>query len=209
MVREMSVALPVKPKTRPAKKAGVELARQAFIYQGITDTGELAKAGNVSKNTIWNHINAWKDEREQMLAKQSGIGLQTSLSVPSETLEKHKEDINFIRKRLDKSKSDLDNLPEIVSDLREIVKQFASDPDKLDDALHLLDKFLRISANEKAQTKLFMDLKTLWDAKSGVDSLKNIQEAAGKAVAVASAKSGDEPVKEEIVSVGGVFGKRA
>lgn len=208
----MTTAKKVPRGTKDGKgfKPGVELARQAFVYglngEFITSTPELAKLGNVSEATIWKYTKQWQSEREELLARSSKVGVSGPLSVPNEVIDAHKDDILYIRQRLDKTKSELSALPDFIQDLRKMIADCAGEPDQIDKMMQLLDRYLRLCANEKSLTKLFMDLKQLWDAKSGVDSLKNIQEATAKAVSIASAKSDPgESKADEPKASGGVF----
>lgn len=196
-----------KPHTKPATEA----ARQLFLYgEGdgvrVLEVKDLIAKTGLSRQTIQNHLPKWQQEVGEVLQSTSKLASPNSLSLSSETLEAHKADIAFIRKQLDESKSEIERLPVIISDLEGLVQQFVDDSDK---AIVLLDRYLRTSMNKKSLTKRFVELKLLWDSKSGVDSLKNIQEATAKAVSIASAKSEPSEQQEGVVPVsGGVFSKR-
>lgn len=205
----MSVAIE-KPKVK--RKASTEAARQMFLYgEGdgvrIVDVQELAKKTGASDQTIRMRIPEWQAELENILVGTSKLGSPNILSLPNETLEKHREDVEFFRARLDKAKTELTALPSIISELKDLVHQFASDESKFDEALALMDRTLRLWANEKSLTKLVIDLKTIHDSKCGLDSLKSIQEATAKSASIAALKATPEEVKENgVVPVGsGVF----
>jgi len=211
----MSAATLDKPKTKPkGTRVTTEYARQLFLYgEGdgvrVIDVKELIKRSGVCENTIRNRMPEWQKELEDSLRSSSKLGLATTLSVPDEVMTFHHADNEFIRTRLDKTKSELTALPSIIADLRSIISEFVSDPDKYDEALTVFNQYIRLSMNEKSLTKLFIDLKKLWDEKVGLDSLKAIQEATGKAQALASAKTEPSPNPGEAVQVaGGVFRRR-
>lgn len=203
-------------KTFEKGKAATESAKRMWLYgEGdgirILDIQELVKKSGVCRSTIQNHMPKWKEELDTILKASSKLASPNILSLPNETLEKHKEDIDFIRGRLDKAKSELTALPSIISDLRDLVSQFISDEDKYDQAITLLDRYLRMSMNEKSLTKLFIDLKNVHDQKCGIDSLKAIQEATGKAASVAALKAENpSPQNPEGIQVvaNGVFKRR-
>lgn len=203
-----------KPKRTKGRKSATEAARLLYLYgEGdgvrILDVKELSAKSGVHEVTIRGCVKEWQNELEETLRSSSKLGPANSLSVPSETMEAHRSDVDFIRQRLDKAKSELSALPSIVADLRSLIESIHGDEDKIDTLIQLFDRYLRLSMNEKSLTKLFMDLKALWDAKSGVDSLKNIQEATAKAVSIAASKQSEpSPQQEGVVPVGGVFSKR-
>lgn len=184
-----------RPKSvrRPAKKPGVEIARQAFIYQGVTDTAELAQAGGISKNTVWNHIETWKEEREQMLAKQSGLGVAIELSVDPKNYDINTKDVEFIRKRMDELQIEVESHGPIIDKLEQLLESVNEFQDKPDIALGLFDKYLRLCMNKKSLIKHFLDLKTVWNKEVGIDAMRSVAEATSKAVSIASAKQDPSP----------------
>lgn len=192
---------------------GTELARQAFLYQGVTEIKDLAELSGKAECTIRGHMEKWVAEREETLKNANPLVPINLLSVPDEVLEAHKADLSFIRQRLDETKREITQLDSIIANLEKIVNQISSnfgDSSETDKLLRLFDKYLRLSMNKKSLDKHFMDLKSMWDSKSGVDSLKNIQESTAKAVSLANAKSApseQETVKENVVN-DGVFRKR-
>ena len=205
-----------RPTKRNAENVSTAAAKQMFMYGcgdgvRVLEVSELVKLSGVSRTTLGKHMPKWQAEFEETLRNTTKIASPNILSLPNETLEKHKEDIDFIRGRLDKAKSELTALPSIISDLRDLVSQFISDEDKYDQAITLLDRYLRMSMNEKSLTKLFIDLKNVHDQKCGIDSLKAIQEATGKAASVAALKN-ENPSPEISTSTqvvaNGVFRRR-
>ena len=195
---------------RNAIKTSTAMARQFFLYgdgdgKRIVDTTELCKITGTSRPTLSKYLPAWEKEAEEMLRSTTKLGSPNILSLPQETLEKHKEDVDFIRLRLEKTKSELTQLPSIIAELKEFVWSL----DDKDAAIQLFDRYLRLSMNEKSLTKHFVDLKRLWDEKVGLDSLKAIQEATGKAVSIAASKNTANEGEAGVVPVeNGVFQRR-
>lgn len=205
-----------RPKVKKVRKSSTEAARQMYLYgEGdgirVIDVMELSKLSGASDQTIRMRLPEWQAELEVLLAKSSKLASPNNLSIislPEETLEGHRDDIIFFRGRLDKCKAELTALPSIISELKEITRQFASDPDTFDQAIALLDRTLRLWANEKSLTKLVIDLKNIHDQKCGLDSLKSIQESTSKAIALAQAKE-PSPQEQGMVPVAsGVFKRR-
>lgn len=196
-----------KKKAKPATAA----ARQMFIYgEGdgvrVLEVKELAEKAGVSEQTIREHLPHWQDEVEENLRKDSKLGSTTTLSLPDETLEKHKLDTEFIRKRLDEVSAEIEALTPIISNLERIVDQISQISEDGDKVIALFDRYLRLCMNRKSLIKLFTDLKRLWDEKVGLDSLKAVQEAVAKSVGVAQAKSSEPSVETNAVKVvHGVF----
>lgn len=185
---------PKKKGTKPATEA----ARALFLYgEGdgvrILSIKELVAKTGLNRQTIQNHLPKWQAEADEMLRATTKLGSPNSLSVPSETLDSHREDISYLRQRLDKAKAELSALPDMIQDLRRLIDSCAADSDQIETMIQLFDRYIRLSMNEKSLTKLFMDLKTMWDAKSGVDSLKNIQEATAKSASIAALKNEPSP----------------
>lgn len=184
---------------RKGTKPATEVARQLFLYgEGdgirILDNRTLAEKSGLHPETLRKWLPKWTEEFEEKLKGTSKIGSVNALSLPDEVFEHHKADNEFIRKRLDKAKFELEQLPQIIENLSLIVTQASTDPEKIDIMMAMLDKYIRFSMNEKSLTKLFMDLKNLWDSKVGLDSLKAIQESVAKAQAK-SATAEDKPVE--------------
>lgn len=176
--------------SKPRLRSHTEAAKQMFLHgEGdgvrVVEIPELARKSGCSQSILRMRLPEWQAEYEAIIkqsSKLSAVGTQNVLSLPSEVFEHHNGDLSFIRERLDKLKAELTALPSMISDLRTMISEFAADPEKIDEALTLLDKYLRTSANEKRLLGMFSDIKKLWDSKVGLDSIKSIAEAHAKAM---------------------------
>lgn len=174
-------------------------ARQLFLYgEGdgvrVLDLKELSQKSGAAVSTLRLRLPEWEAEYEEIVkssSKLANAGSPSILSLPQEVFEHHNGDLSFIRERLDKLKAELTALPSMISDLRTMISDFAADPEKIDEAMTLLEKYLRTSANEKRLLGMFSDVKKLWDSKVGLDSIKSIAEAHAKALK--PTEKADEP----------------
>lgn len=201
-------------KRKGGVKPAVEVARLLFLHgagdgRRVLEVKELSDQTGLHPNTIRRWIPDWEKENSQIVTADSKLGSANVLSLPNEVVEKHKQQTEFILKRMEEVMQEIETLGETIAKLESLVDTIAQQADKPDTVIALFDRYLRLCMNRKSLIKLFTDLKRLWDEKVGLDSLKNIQEATAKAVSIASAKS-ETPSDETgvVPASGGVFSKR-
>lgn len=205
-----------RPTKRNAENVSTAAAKQMFMYGcgdgvRVLEISELVKLSGVSRTTLGKHMPKWQAEFEETLRNTTKLASPNILSLPNETLEKHKVQTEFILARMEEVMAEIEGLGPIISNLERIVDQIAQISEDSDKVISLFDRYLRLCMNRKSLIKLFTDLKRLWDEKVGLDSLKAIQEATGKAASVAALKAGDpSPQNPEGIQVvaNGVFRRR-
>lgn len=201
-----------KPKAPDSKTLA---ARQMFLYgEGdgvrITSIPELSAKSGVTQLTLRKWLPTWNEELEETLRKTTKLASPTILSLSHEILEDHKADISFFRTNLDILKAEHDSLDTALDEMLQFCRNFEGDEAKFDQFIKIFDRYCRLSMNKKGLMSQIMKIKELWDSKSGVDSLKSVQEATAKAISVASAKSAPDEDGSDAPRVvsGDVFRKR-
>lgn len=157
--------------------AGLELARQAFLYgtgdgEPVLDTMELIRISGLSGHTIKKNLKSWVREREQILIESGKSALGYHLS--GETLEKHREDVEFLRAQSDKLKIEAETLPEIEENLLTILENMAEnldfEPDDADKLISLTNKFFAAVQSRQKVLTLFLATQKRWQESSGMAS---------------------------------------
>lgn len=183
----------------------IAAARISFLFGNgggvpVQNTKELARLHNLSEKTIRKYVPTWLKESEEKAAKVNNevLGLSLSngpLSVPPETLVASNKDTDFLRKRLDDLKNEIENIDKTVNWLEKILNSF--DNDEKEFLSTAFQFYLRTSANKQSLTKQYLAVHTRWTAVAGVDSIREIQVAGAKAVSVAQAKAGSNDTEEK------------
>ena len=157
----------------------------------ITDMKELAARTGCHENTLRAYQREWQHERNEMLKSVHDGSLVLNLS--EETLENHKHDETFIRKRMDSLKMEFNDVQEVEDKLFNLLDKLDTlmglNPKSYESLIKLLEKHLEANASKRAITSQFLTLQKVWHSISGLDTRLKAGEAALKAIAVTQAKA--------------------
>ena len=195
-----------------------ELTRQAFLYgvgdgKPITSVAGLCAVAGVHENTVQNHMPKWLAEREEILLKSPGLGIELRLS--AQTLAKHKQDVETYRILISEVKESLKALPVVCESLLDLARKCT--PADSETIVSLVDKYLSVNKSRGELQAQLLKLERRWADMVGAEAARGVAEnreralASGRAkiqVAREAAADGDTlPHKAagRVIETGGVF----
>jgi hypothetical protein len=163
---------------------GPELARQAFMFgkngdgKPVTSTEALAAIAGCHVKTIRKYVPRWVKEREDMFRATAEGAL--GITLRSEDVIAHNNDMNVLRKEMEKVKSDLKELDKMEEKLANICENFTINSENGDQAIALFDAWLRSQGNRTQLRNEFLKMQKQWTDLSGVRDLKDIETTTAK-----------------------------
>lgn len=196
------------------QKAGVEIARQIFLYgngdgKNVSSAEKLAELSGLHVKTIYKHLPGWVREREEIVSKADTSALGISLS--SETIAANKRFNKVLEDQTNQLAWELDKLSDIAADLREWARE-TSDEER---AMKLLETYLRTVGAKSTVRSQFLAYQKSWANALGVEGMKDVSLTAAKALATGKAKIDLKKMENEGApkpvgpSAGGVFARIA
>jgi hypothetical protein len=184
-----------KGRTMRAKTAA---ARQAFLYgtgdgKRVIAVKELSEKFGVHEQTIRLRMPEWEKEYEEILLNTAEHGFNLILS--STTLEKHKKDVDFIRKDLDSLKFEMSKLDNTIAWLEDIVNQFTLNTENGAEAISIFNAYVNASCNKQRLRTQFIAMEKLWRSVSGVDAKMDALTTRDKEIAKGQGKMDVEKLK--------------
>lgn len=183
-------------------RTGLAKARLAYLYGvGAPDPGIpcrnkawLLEVATVDRKTLDKHLAVWDEEMEAIARSQPEN--QFGLVLREDVMNAHAADVDFLRREMDRTKDEIDNVDEIQLKLDTLLERIADScelgPDSQDSVSRLLENYFKHSLNRKSLLTLFLALEKQWQHASAVSSTISAYETSLKERARRQAKQ-DNP----------------
>lgn len=175
---------------------GVALARQAYLF-GVGNDGvplrdrqRLLELSTVHSDTLARHIARWEKEAEEIArsAGQNALGF----CLREDAMAAHAADVDFLRREMDRTKDEVDNVDEIQWKLDTLLERIGDScefgPEHIDSVSRLLESYFKHSLNRKSLLSLFLSLEKQWMESSAIRGTISAYETSLKEQAKRRAK---------------------
>ena len=163
---------------------------------------DLARKAGCSPASVLARQEQWADEfDEQLRATVPG-----ALQLPDETLEAHRRDMDALRRAVTDARQEMREYGSALKQLQKFVARYADawdDPDH-QQALALLESFVRLSGEKNKCREIFLKLQDRWTKQAGIVDLRDIQvHQAKKMVDISTkprlpAETGESPARSAV-----------